>query len=160
MSKLPRACRVSTNFMLGYNTDQTPPYSFSFLRPPFSHTAIILSRFLLVHTSLEHRHVLDVLSLQRTLLDTNTATPIPLRTPTDTYEHSMAHYRAMRNAFHESAPNRFPVAAAIRTPLGTAAKPGEAGARRATISYSYASRSERRDRTDCFLILRVCREPE
>ncbi len=82
MPKLRSADRVRTNTLLGHNTDQTPPYSFSFLRPPFSHIAIILSRFLLVHTSLEHLHVLDVLSLQRTLLDTNTATPSPLRVPT------------------------------------------------------------------------------
>ncbi len=46
----------------------------------------------------------------------------------------MAQSRAMRNAFRESAPNRLPVAAAIRTPLGTAAKPGKAGAKRATYS--------------------------
>ncbi len=45
----------------------------------------------------------------------------------------MAHYRVMRNAFRESAPNRLPATAAIRTPLGTVAKPGEAGAKRTTI---------------------------
>ncbi len=160
MPKLRSAGRVRTNTLLGHNTDQTPPYSFSFLRLPFSNTTTILSRFLLVHTSLEHLQVLDGLSLQRTLFDTNTANPSSLQAPTDTYEHSMAHYRAMRNCFRESAPNRLPAAAAIRTPFGTAAKLGEAGAKRATILCSYASRSERRDRTDFFLILRVCRETE
>ena len=36
---------------------------------------------------------------RQSLFDTNTANPSPLQAPADAHEHSLAHYRTMRNAF-------------------------------------------------------------
>ncbi len=52
------------------------------------------------------------------------------------YESSMASYRAMQSPFLKPELNRIPAAAATRTPFGTAARPDEAGAKRASRRFA------------------------
>jgi hypothetical protein len=131
MLKLQRAGTVSTNALLGHTLYNTSKFIANFCKT-FSQNMINVSRFHRRFCACHH-HPSDVPSLQRTVFDAKSINTHYPQVPADTYEHSMAHYRAMRNLLPESSPSGVPAAAATWTPHEIATKRDEAGAERAAI---------------------------
>ncbi len=113
MPKLRRAGMVSTKRLLGHTLDHNTSKLIVPLCNTFYENMTNLSRFWRKFCACHRHHLLDVPSLQRTMLYTNSPQAKPASSTCRRVECSMAHYRAMRSPFTEINTAAF----AVRTPL-------------------------------------------